>query len=1108
MKANTSKERSFYTQGQRFTARILFILWLLASGSPEGALATPKRQSAMTPATTTSPGEPSLASTPPTPYSASVFHLCIAPPHPSAPGGILQLPPDSPGAFWGDSVASSPSIDAALQERMSQEVATDEGSDLLRTSPKVSPVSERFSFEAREGENVRFHYQMGQWSAEVSSHIGSASRRAVLPVVCSQGEDVASSLEVLSKYPSWYSQRQIHVLDRNLCPTLGAVVYVGELGLKGGGEQEASGSGEEREEYEREYDNTTFENLARVRKAQSHLLQVVFHDQSSSETSFVNQLAQLKVLLKSLGKAGALFISRASHGSPYLLGVLYENILILLNPIGVTQDQGLHTVLSDIKQQSLVAELCVSNPLIAQEKQSSHAGPILAELMLHYSQLSEEGFNLAVSQLYSLGAGWQESISDQASEQSPYTAINISSLLPQSLSSLGQSGSSSPGNTEEALTNLRQSHVAILSEVSDSTEYLPEQLVFNDLVLGKSINAPQDSPYYRKLQEETILRPEVSAYQGDIEQIVAPSSATPNDLKQLMSQKGVPDNDTLLAALNAAPPQEQRQWIEKAVEWFKDPLIPKYPAAIRDYAALAHIQVTPENRHLLEDYLHSLCNKVTDDSFREKPFIQALAYALEHLDPAFFKNDPSLLTKLANALLAKLKRSENAFTQKTYPTDRITLEALFQTLFLAQKLDSGQLEQKEGSLYQNFSNQLTDLAAVTYYPVKYYAQILKQTLELLAKIKDVSTRQQVWKGCQAVLHGLEGGFYFYQGINKLIPFSSLEALSNLSTIPFKSSYSAFTKSYAIIKEILPKLDREANHWYSYLLQIYDYSAQLLAGEASSCDRIVAYLKAQKDFLKAQQILRVSQPAVTKGEKALRFGIVQQLQKLSLLGPTPEVRKKIIEQLSSLSQPEAWGSDGEVMAGLLESLALVATQSQADSDREAEATMAHEALKGFTADASAAQWLAGETLSAKLQRLRERTPSDEERLFIQVKKILPSASSISPSETRAQLASYYSKTGFPYVKSLIFEEQSPKHVKDLECQLMLLEQKVVKQDKDKEVAGDQENHIAKHHERRFEWVKTPLGSEDLFKKRSIKPGDPEKEVLRILLTGDPGPARRP
>ena len=224
MKANTNKERSYYTQSQQFAARVLLAVWLLASGSPESILATPKRQSAMTPATTTSPGDPSLASVPP------------------LPGGILPLPPDSPGAFWGDSVASIPSIDATLQERMSQEAASDEGRDLLRTSPKVSPVEENLSFEARGGEKVRFDCQQGQWHAKVSSHIGAFSRRAVLPVVCGQGEAVASSLEVLSRYPSWYSQRQIHVLDDNVCPTLGEVVYVGELGLKGGGEGEASGS--------------------------------------------------------------------------------------------------------------------------------------------------------------------------------------------------------------------------------------------------------------------------------------------------------------------------------------------------------------------------------------------------------------------------------------------------------------------------------------------------------------------------------------------------------------------------------------------------------------------------------------------------------------------------------------------------------------------------------------------------------------------------------------------------------------------------------------------------------------------------------------------------
>ena len=99
MNVNTSKEKKFYTQGQRFVARVLFIVWLLASGSPDSILATPKHQ--MKPANTNSPQGPALASALPTPL----------------PGGILQLPPDSPGSLWGNSVAISPAIDAALQRQ-------------------------------------------------------------------------------------------------------------------------------------------------------------------------------------------------------------------------------------------------------------------------------------------------------------------------------------------------------------------------------------------------------------------------------------------------------------------------------------------------------------------------------------------------------------------------------------------------------------------------------------------------------------------------------------------------------------------------------------------------------------------------------------------------------------------------------------------------------------------------------------------------------------------------------------------------------------------------------------------------------------------------------
>ena len=134
-----------------------------------------------------------------------------------------------------------------------------------------------------------------------------------------------------------------------------------------------------------------------------------------------------------------------------------------------------------------------------------------------------------------------------------------------------------------------------------------------------------------------------------------------------MSQEDVPDNRTLLAALNAAPPQEQHQWIETAIQWFAtQPIETLNQAAIQDYAALAHIQTTPEKRELLKRYFNSLCNKVKDRPFGEESLIQALTYVLEHVEPAIFQGNPQSLIDLGDNLLAKLD-SKREFKQADYP---------------------------------------------------------------------------------------------------------------------------------------------------------------------------------------------------------------------------------------------------------------------------------------------------------------------------------------------------------------------------------------------------------------------------------------------------------
>ena len=114
------------------------------------------------------------------------------------------------------------------------------------------------------------------------------------------------------------------------------------------------------------------------------------------------------------------------------------------------------------------------------------------------------------------------------------------------------------------------------------------------------------------------------------------------------------------------------------------------------------------------------------------------------------------------------------------------------------------------------------------------------------------------------------------------------------------------------------------------------------------------------------------------------------------------------------------------------------------------------------------------------------------------------------KARQQLREYYQQEAFTLVPSL-FEEHHSWHVQEFECQLMLLEQKLVEEEKDnKEDEGDQEQAADSSeesqldfHQVRLEEVKTPIGLQDLFKDRSVHPDQPVQAVQRILLTGDPG-----
>ncbi|MCG8341039.1 MAG: NACHT domain-containing protein, partial [Cytophagales bacterium] len=572
-------------------------------------------------------------------------------------------------------------------------------------------------------------------------------------------------------------------------------------------------------------------------------------------------------------------------------------------------------------------------------------------------------------------------------------------------------------------------------------------------------------------------------------------------LQERMAQGDIKSTEALVDSLNAAQiPEEQQalqQWIEKYIDWFKDQSVGSLTSAdLQEYSCLAHIQATPENRRLLESYFNILCNKIKENQYGEEPLIQALEYTLQNMDSKVFEGNPSKLNRLGDELLAKLNSNKDSFTKTTYPTDRSTLYALHQTLVLIQRIAPGQLNpNQEDGPYSRFKTKIKAVSENTqYYPIVYYALLLEQSLQRLA-----GPQARLQGSLRRLGQGLKGTIYLGQVARALA-----ELNFNLDD---------FQKGFESLQEAFTRKGIEAEAWYDWH-QAMNYASLLSLEDAGNYGVFEQGLNAIKGS-------KLSQKLTKEGRTALRFGIVQQLRLLALHGPTQQVRTKSIQWLEDLAQPEVWGGKPEVMEGLLDGLGEIAVQSQEEEKERAEGTLDslikrpevrhrdqplhwRNVRREKTAREAVKQWLRNcSTLEDKLKALPAPAASPASGgLFSTINSALRAAAPVESStpaaaqEVRQALKKYYQHSDFAQVRSL-FEGEALKHVDSLQCQLMLIEQVKVKEDRE-----GQQDHLSTHHER-LEWIKNPIALEDLFKSRSTKPDEPEREIHKVLLVGEPG-----
>ena len=399
------------------------------------------------------------------------------------------------------------------------------------------------------------------------------------------------------------------------------------------------------------------------------------------------------------------------------------------------------------------------------------------------------------------------------------------------------------------------------------------------------------------------------------------SSTAHRSLHERIAQGNITSTADLVEALNTAQGEEQQalqKAIRKGIEWFNKEavgnLTQQQGAVTQEYRILAGIRAdNPKKKQLLRDYWESLLRRARESEYQERPFIQALEYTLPTIDIAVFDGDPERLIQLANGLLARLNPRCTVFSKETYPSHRIMLYALHQALVLIQQVAPNQLNptQEEG-LYSRFKGEFKAISEMAgYYPIRYHALLLEQSLQRLESAKDLP--EDIRK---RVGHGLKGVIYFGQ---------VARALSELNF-----NIEDFMKGCANLKAAFTSKSITAAAWYDWH-QALHYASLLSLEDASKYGEFAQGLEGVKSS-------KIKQ-APKEGREALRFGLIQQLRLLALNGPTEQVRAASTNQLTELAKPEVWGGKPNVMEGLLDALAQIAVQSQGAEQGQAQAALA-------------------------------------------------------------------------------------------------------------------------------------------------------------------------
>jgi hypothetical protein len=226
-------------------------------------------------------------------------------------------------------------------------------------------------------------------------------------------------------------------------------------------------------QYQSWYDTDVLQYLTHTLPENHDVFRYVFTLDNNEIQSYYKQFITLCHLSRELKKCiyfiGIEFPISQNH---FIFGVILNEELLIINPIGITSHKDFPTLLQNIKGYGKIKRIYQSNMVLQTEKDNEglfSCGPICVELMRHISELPLE---IIIKSFIT----WQNTGAEQ---------VDLTSLLPLSLQKLPQLTIEA---YHKAILEIRANHLELLQHFEDKLSIEEQNIKLDNCLICKEQN--------------------------------------------------------------------------------------------------------------------------------------------------------------------------------------------------------------------------------------------------------------------------------------------------------------------------------------------------------------------------------------------------------------------------------------------------------------------------------------------------------------------------------------------------------------------------------------------------------------------------------------------